>query len=89
MGSLVVVDRDERVELVLELADRGGGGLVAEPALHGLLESFDFAAGGGVVGSAVLLADAQSDEFGLERVAAGASAVSEAGGEHQTVVGQG
>ena len=51
MGAVVVVDVDECVELVLELGEGGRSGLVAQPFLHGLLEAFDFAAGGGVVGA--------------------------------------
>ncbi|MDZ4235169.1 MAG: hypothetical protein U1C73_15730 [Dietzia sp.] len=69
MGSVVVVDLDEGVELVLQLGDGCRGRLGSEPLLHGLLEALDLAAGGGVVGSAVLLADAQFDEFVLEAVA--------------------
>jgi len=89
VGSLVVVVVDERVELCLEFNDGCRGGLGAEPLLHRLLESFDFAAGGWMVRSAVLLTDSVFDEFVLEAVAAGAPEVGEAGGEDQTVVGQG
>jgi hypothetical protein len=49
------------------------------------LEPFDLAAGGGVVGSGVLLVDAEPAQFGLEGVAA-AFAAGEAGGEHHAVV---
>jgi hypothetical protein len=55
---------------------------------HRLLEPFDLAAGGGVVGSRVLLDDAEPAQFGLEGVAA-AGAAGEAGGEHHAVVGEG
>ncbi len=48
---MVVVVVDERVELLLELGDCCGSCLVVEPTFHCLLEAFDFAAGGGVVGS--------------------------------------
>ena len=89
MGPVMVVGVDERVELMLQLDDRRGWWLGAQPAFHGELEAFDFAAGGGVVGSGVLLADSKFDEFFLEAVARGSAAVGEAGGEHQTVVGQG
>jgi hypothetical protein len=47
--------------------------------------AFDLAAGGGVVGSGVLLADAEAAQFGFEAVAASAAA-GEAGGEHHAVV---
>ncbi len=52
-----------------------------------MLEAFDLAAGGGVVGSGVLLDDAQESEFGLEGVAA-ASAAGQPGGEDHAVVGE-
>ena len=84
---MVVVGFDEGVELSLELGGVRGGGLTAEPLLHGLLESFDFAAGGGVVRSRVLLHDVSLDEFGFEGVAAAVSA-SEAGGVDHAVVGE-
>ncbi|MEI2811984.1 MAG: hypothetical protein V9F00_17895 [Nocardioides sp.] len=46
------------VEQGLEFGDGGRlDGLGAQPLLHGLLEPFDLAAGGGVVGSGVLLHD--------------------------------
>ena len=66
---MVVVDIDEGVDVGLEFGDGGGCWLSAEPFLEGLLESFDFAAGGWVVGSRVLLADTVFDEFVLEAVA--------------------
>jgi len=57
----VVVLVGEHVDQRLQLADRRGlPGLGAEPFLEGLLEAFDFAAGGGVVGSGVLLHDVVS-----------------------------
>ena len=65
-----------------------GGGLAVEPFLEGLLEAFDFAAGGGVVGSGVLLGDVEAAEFVLEGVAA-AFAAGEAGGVDHAVVGEG
>ena len=78
----------KRSSRVLELGDRGGlVGLGAQPRFQGLLEAFDLAAGGGVVGSGVLLDDAEAAQFGLEGVAA-ALAAGEAGGEHHPVVGQ-
>jgi hypothetical protein len=55
--------------------------------LRGLLESFDLAAGGGVVGPGVLLHDVQSAEFGLELGSATAAAGEPHGVDHP-VVGQ-
>jgi hypothetical protein len=69
MRVLVVVDLDEGVELGLEFGECGRWWLGAQPALHRLLETLDFAAGGRMVGSGVLLLDAESDEFVLEAVA--------------------
>jgi hypothetical protein len=88
VGAPLVVVVDELVEQGLELADgRRLAALGAEPAFEGLLEAFDLAAGGGVVGSGVLLDDAEAAEFGLEAVAAPLAA-GEAGGEDHAVVGQ-
>jgi hypothetical protein len=53
-----------------------------------LLEAFDLAAGGGVVGWGVLLADVEAAELGLEAVAP-ALAAGEAVGEDHAVVGEG
>ena len=50
VGSVVVVDASEFVELGLQRGDVGGWGLGAEPAFEGLLEAFDFAAGARMVG---------------------------------------
>ena len=87
--SAGVVVGDEGVEQGLQLGDGGGlVGLGSEPVLHRLLDAFDFAAGGGVVGPAVLLLDVELSEFCFEAVAA-ASAAGEAGGEDHAVVGQG
>ena len=87
MWSVVVVGVDERVDLVLEFGDGGGGWPASEVFLQGLLEAFDFAAGGGVVRSGVLLAGAEFVEECFESVAS-ASAAGEACGEHHSVVGQ-
>ena len=83
----MVVDAGEGVELVLEFGDGPGAWLGAEPSFEGLLEAFDLAAGGGVVGPGVLLGDLETGEFGLEAVAS-ASSAGEVGGEHQAVVGE-
>ena len=85
----VVVGAGERVEEGLQLGDRGG--LIAlrgEPLFQGLLEAFDFPAGGRVVGPGVLLDDTEGAQFVLEGVAA-AFAARQPGGEHHAVVGQG
>ena len=87
MWPVVVVGVGEAVEQCLEFGEGGGLGLGSEPFLEGLLEPFDFAAGGGVVRSAVLLHDAVRDEFGLEGVASAVPA-SEACGVDHAVVGQ-
>ena len=89
MWPMVVVVLDECVELLLQLGDRCRAGLVVEPAFHCLLESFDFAAGGRVVGSGVFLSDVKTCEFVFESVAAGFAAVREACCEYETVVGEG
>ncbi len=58
MGASVGVLVDERVDQGLERFDRVGlGCLGGEPFLHRLVEPFDFAAGGRVVGSGVFLVD--------------------------------
>jgi hypothetical protein len=49
----VVVLVDEGVELGLQLRQGGGAGLAGECFLEGLVEAFDLAAGGGVVGGGV------------------------------------
>ena len=77
----------QRVELVLELGERGGPGLGGEVAFDGLVETLDLSAGGRVVRSGVLLGDAQGGEGGLETVTAPAS-TRETGGVHESVVGE-
>lgn len=80
--TLLVVVGDEDVEERLELGDRRWlDRLGPQPLLHRLLESFDLATGGGVVGPGVLLADPEADELGLEPVAA-ALPTGETGGEN-------
>ncbi len=66
VGASVVVLVDEGVELGLEAGEISGAWLGGELALEGLLEAFDFAAGGGVVGSGVLLGDPEVGEGGLD-----------------------
>src|SRR6266568_5274843 len=88
MGAVVVVLVDELVDELLDLGEAAGlVWLAAEPLFEGLLESFDFAAGGGVVGAGVLLRDAEGAEFGFESVTAGVSG--ESGGVDHAVVGEG
>jgi hypothetical protein len=60
---VLVVDVGEDVEESLELGDGGRGRLSSEPGLEGVLEAFDLAAGAGVVGSGVLLDDAEARQF--------------------------
>jgi hypothetical protein len=87
--ALGVADAGEGVQQGLEAGE--GVGLVrlgAEPVLHGLLESFSFPLGLGVVGLAVFLGDAEAAQLVLEGVAA-ALAAGQAGGEDHAVVGQG
>jgi hypothetical protein len=86
--AVLVIELDEGVEEALQLADRGGlDRLGGQPLLHGLLESFGFAAGGGVVGAGVLLHHAEAAQLVLERVAA-AAAAGVAGGVDHRVIGQ-
>jgi hypothetical protein len=64
--ALLVVEGAKEVKEGLELDERGWlAVLSAQPAEHGLLEAFDLSAGGGVVGSGVLLADVEASELGL------------------------
>jgi len=87
VGAAVVVFVDEGVELGLEFGDGGGAGLAGEPFFEGLVEAFDFPAGGGVVRGGVDVVDAEAVEFGFEGVAS-AFAAGEAGGEDHAVVGE-
>jgi len=70
MRATLVVLVDELVELVLEFLEGFGWWLGGEAFLEGLVESFDFPAGGGVVGSTVLVHDSQLLEGSLEPVPA-------------------
>ena len=55
----MVVFVDEGVELGLQLGESGGAGLAGEPFFEGLVEAFDFSAGGGVVWGGVDLVDVE------------------------------
>jgi hypothetical protein len=85
--SLLVVLVDELVEQGLEFSEGRCRWVSGEPALEGLVEAFDFATGGRVVRSAVLLGDAECVEQALVAVAATAAA-GQPGGEDHPVVGQ-
>ena len=87
MGAVAVVGVGEFIEERLEFVEVVGGGPRGEPFLEGLLETFDFPAGGGVVGCRVLLFGAEVSEAGLEGVAA-AFPAGEAGGVDHGVVGE-
>ena len=56
----VVVGLDEGVQLGLQLDEGGGAGLAGEPFFEGLVEAFDFPAGGRVVGGGVDLGDPEA-----------------------------
>ena len=84
MWSLMVVSVGELVVLGLQVVVGPSGRLGAQPLLQCLLEAFDLALGLGVVGAAVLLVDAEDDQFAFEVV----GAVQESRGEDQTVVRQ-
>ena len=85
VGSKLVVDALEAVELGLQLLHSDGGGLGCEPALQSLVKAFDFALSLRMVGVAVLLRDAQAGEQVFEAVAA----AGEAGGVDRPVVCEG
>ena len=59
MRAVPVVGVAGVVELVLQVGEVFRGGLLGEPFLLGLVESFDLALGLRVAGVAVLLLDAQ------------------------------
>jgi hypothetical protein len=66
VGSGVVVVVGEPVDLGLELSDGFWGWLAGEMFFEGLVESFDFPAGLGVVGAGVFGFDAEGEECGFE-----------------------
>ena len=63
----------------------GWTGWAASHFIEGLLEAFDLAAGGGVVGAGVLLGHAEASEFGLQGVAAALAAGKARGKDHPDV----
>jgi hypothetical protein len=70
--SFGVVDGGELVEQDLDFVEC-------------LVEAFDFAAGGRVVGATVLLVDAEAVEFGFEAVAATATSRESRGVDHAVI----
>jgi len=74
VGSVVVVEVAEAVEVVLEGGQGGCRFLLGEPFLEGLVEPFDLALGLGVAGVAILLGDPQEREEVFEGVLAAAEA---------------
>jgi hypothetical protein len=70
VGTAGVVVVGERVGLVLQ-AGQGGAWPRVQPAFEGLVEALDLALGLGVVRGAVLLGDAEGEEFDLEAVGPG------------------
>ncbi len=69
----MVVFVDEPVELLLEFFEGVGSGLGSQPLFEGLVESFDFPAGGGVVGSTVFVDNMEVSEGSFEPVPAALS----------------
>jgi hypothetical protein len=65
---VVIVGLDEGVELGLQVGEGGGSGLAGEPFFEGLVEAFDFSAGGGVVGGGVDLDDPEAAELVFKAV---------------------
>ena len=64
----MVVDIDELIDQALETSECLGGRSGGHPFLEGLLEAFDLAGGGRMVGSSVFVGDAQLGESGLDLV---------------------
>ena len=84
LGPAGVVVETEGVELQLELGDRSGWRLLGQESLEGLVETFDFAAGLGVVGSRVLDLHTQALQLELQEDLAAAGP----GGEDSGVVAE-
>ena len=84
MWSAGVVVVAECIELGLQFGDVGGSWSCLEPLFEGLVEAFDFPLGLGMVGFAVLLLDAEVEQFDFEAV----GSVSVSCGEHHSVVCQ-
>ncbi len=66
VGALVVVERQPFVELVLEFGEGAGWALPGQPALGGLVGSFDLAAGLGMPGRRCDVPDPEGGEVPLE-----------------------
>jgi hypothetical protein len=75
-----VVVEAEGVELELQLSESGGRWLPAQEALEGLMQTFNLAAGLGVVGAGVLDRDAQALELEFEEDLAATGVAGEDGG---------
>lgn len=87
MGAPVVVFVDEFIDEILKFGDAVCGWPCGQPFLHGLLEPFDFAGRGGMVGSSVFLGDAEFGESGFDAVASALPA-SESSCVDEAVVGE-
>ena len=87
VGPFGVVKGGELVEQHLEFDERLGGWLLVKPALEGLVEPFNLAAGGRVVRATVLLLDPKSVQLGFEAVPS-ATTTGEPGRVHHAVIGQ-
>lgn len=70
VSTSMVVDVDELIDQALKTGECFGGWSGGHPFLEGLLEPFDFASGGRVVGSSVFVVDAQLGESGLDLIPA-------------------
>jgi len=80
VGSLVVVEGEEGVELALELGGSSGQRSLTEPFLECLVEAFELPAGLGVAGAGEDVADAESPHVPFEAgLASSAQTAAEAG----------
>ena len=84
VGTMVVVDVPETVELGLEVDQISRRGLLGQPLLQCLMEPLHFALGLRMAGMAVLLDDPEDRQEVFEGVLSAA----EAGGVHAAVVSQ-
>ncbi len=84
--STMVVFVDELIEEGLEFFDRCWRGPGLQPVFHGLLEPFDFPAGGRMAWFGVFLVNAEFEEKPLEPVEAGYASASEPCGVIHAVI---